>query len=279
MKTDFHKIESDILVALSDFLPHNQNQIADLIGKNHKVTSTNRVHVTRCLKELKKYLDRVPNELDELGKKWVLKQDIETIRQIVKNYPSLISDLQKSDIVLSLLIDKDNFDKYIGFPVFANLSYMEMDYKNRVKENFGLPHPDHFEGFNNFIITLKYWLSISQSFFNNYLMCDSYFTNFIKTWLSYNGSDYEGLEHYYGNTYQNILFEMFKHSVMNDFIEGNGNSEAIHFIQDNVSKYSLEYLQGTMVEEEKIDREIKEEADEFRKDSGYYDTYLPFPDE
>jgi len=108
MKTDFNKIECDILLALSDFLPHNQNQIADLIGNNHK-KSTDRVHVSRCLENLKTYLDRAPNDLDELGKKWVLKQDIQTLRQITEKYPSLISDLQKNDKFLSILIEKHSW--------------------------------------------------------------------------------------------------------------------------------------------------------------------------
>ena len=108
MKTDFKKIECDILVLLSDFKPYNQNNIADLIGKNHKEKSTNRVHVSRCMKKLKPFLERRPNEIDELGKKWILKEDFETIRQIVRIYPSVILSYCKSDKILSMLIDNIN---------------------------------------------------------------------------------------------------------------------------------------------------------------------------
>ncbi len=84
MKTDLKQIEREVLVALSDFIPHNQNQIADLIGRSHQ-KSTNRVHVSRSLDNLKPYLKRYPNEIDELGKKWAIDQDIHTLKQIVEN--------------------------------------------------------------------------------------------------------------------------------------------------------------------------------------------------
>lgn len=105
MKTDIDKIEKDILVALSDFIPKNQNQMADLIGKDHK-KSTDRVHVSRSLEVIEPFLKRVPNQNDELGKIWVLKNDIETIKQIIEKYPSLIPDLQKNELILDMLLDK-----------------------------------------------------------------------------------------------------------------------------------------------------------------------------
>lgn len=104
MKTDFIEMESDILAGFSDFIPRNQNQIADIIGNREK--STDRVHVSRCLKKLKPFLERHQNGLDELGKKWRLKHDIETIMQIVERYPKLLSNLQKNDEVLNMVLKK-----------------------------------------------------------------------------------------------------------------------------------------------------------------------------
>ncbi|MCX9086817.1 MAG: hypothetical protein OIN90_04570 [Candidatus Methanoperedens sp.] len=103
MKTDFSKKECDILVGLSDFKPRNQNQMADLIGSREK--STDRVHVSRCLKNIKTYLKRVPNDLDESGTRWVLRYEIQTLRQIAEKYPSIIPDLQNNDKILDLLQD------------------------------------------------------------------------------------------------------------------------------------------------------------------------------
>lgn len=101
MKTDLNNMECDILVALSDFKPRNQNQIADLIGSHEK--STDRVHVSRCLKNIKSYLKHVFNGFGESGNKWVLKQDIEAFREIIIKYPSLIPDLQKNDKIRGII--------------------------------------------------------------------------------------------------------------------------------------------------------------------------------
>lgn len=104
MKADFNKIERDILLGLSDFVPRNQNQITDLIG-NHE-NSTDRVHVSRSIKKLKPHLAQCINGFDEAGKRWVLKEDLETIRQIVVKYPLLLPQFQKNDKLLSMLVEK-----------------------------------------------------------------------------------------------------------------------------------------------------------------------------
>ncbi len=140
MNPDLNQIERDILVGLSDFIPRNQNQITDLIHKDRK-KSTDRVHVHRALKNLAPYLERSPNKLDELGKRWVFKKDIDIIRQIVKKYPSIVPDLQKSDIILSMLA-------------------------NNVKPN-------------NFFSEFKGMLRLSPSFFENFLRNDDFLTKWI----------------------------------------------------------------------------------------------------
>jgi len=99
------QVEIDILKVLSDFIPRNQNDITKAIGRTGK-KSTNRVKVHRAIRRTAKYYARSMPKMDDLGKLWVLRKKLETIGQIVTDYPELFSHFQSHDIVLGMLIDK-----------------------------------------------------------------------------------------------------------------------------------------------------------------------------
>ena len=99
------QVEIDILKVLSDFIPRNQNDITKAIGKFGK-KSTDRVKVHRAIRRTAKYYERSMPRMDDMGKLWVLRKKLETIGQIVTDYPELFSHFQSHDIVLGMLIDK-----------------------------------------------------------------------------------------------------------------------------------------------------------------------------
>lgn len=99
------QFEIDILIALSDFKPRNQNEIKKAIGKSG-TKSTERVKVHRAIRRTAKYYSRSLPGLDDMGKFWVLRKKLETIGQIVTDYPELFSHFQSHEIVLRMLIDK-----------------------------------------------------------------------------------------------------------------------------------------------------------------------------
>ncbi len=101
------QIEIDILKVLSDFIPKNQNAITAAIGKDHK-KSTDRVKVHRAIIRTIKFLERsVPlNIKEDNGKIWVLKKNLETIKQTALEYPELLPHMLSNDAILSMLVDK-----------------------------------------------------------------------------------------------------------------------------------------------------------------------------
>ena len=262
MKTDLKQIEADILIRLSDFIPRNQNQITNLIGKDHN-NSTDRVHIHRAIKNLEPYLERVPNQLDDLGKKWTLRQHIETTRQIVENYPSLIFYLQRNQIIINQL-------------------FAENKTLNNVLE---IPVRDFFANM----------IQLSPTFFKTILVQKS-FDNFKKIWIQFNlveKFDAEGVDLL-------LYLELIKHSIINDYIEGNDMQKAIAYIKENEPILNIPYfviVAGKIIEglqkgferteenrlkdqvqldpeiEAKIREEVKEESkkmeEEWMKKRGY----------
>ncbi len=197
MKTDLKQIEVDILIKLSDFIPRNQNQITDLIGKNHD-NSTDRVHIHRALKNLKPYLERALNQLDDQGKKWTIRQHIETTRQIVEKYPSLILYLQKNPIIINQLF----------------------------VENKTLNQTPQIRGFFENII------QFSPTFLKMILM-QKYFDNFKKTWLEFNPT-----QTYTAELIDLLVYlELAKHSILTDGLEGNDMQKAINYITENKNDF------------------------------------------
>ncbi len=99
------QVEINILKVLSDFIPRNQNDITKAIGKSGK-KSADRVKVHRAIRRTAKYCARSMPRMDDLGKLWVLRKGLETIEQIITDYPELFSHFHAHDIVLRMLIDK-----------------------------------------------------------------------------------------------------------------------------------------------------------------------------
>lgn len=100
------QVEIEILKVLSDFSPRNQSELTTAIGKSNK-KSTDRVKVHRAIGRTAKYYARsMPRRMDDMGKVWVLRKELETIGQIVMDYPELFSHFQSNDIVLRMIIDK-----------------------------------------------------------------------------------------------------------------------------------------------------------------------------
>ena len=224
MKADLTQIETDILSVLLDFSPRNQNQITDSIGKNHD-NSTDRVHVHRALKNLKPFLKRHSNEIDELGKKWSLKQDLNTMRQIAIKYPSLNPELQKNEKVLSLLVE--NYCKLTHpYPLF----WVFMQDKEKKELNDLIPL---------IVEEFKKKLNSSQTFFKAFLTKDEKILyNEINTiyWYAgyneYEGEFYEKLKDLLipkGRLAVDIYFEF---CAFSDLSSGTDCKEAFNYINE-----------------------------------------------
>lgn len=122
------QIEIGILKTLSDFVPRNQNKITEEIGKDYE-NSTDRVQVHRAIQKLKKYFERKLLELEERGKKWTLKKDIETMKEIVNDYPELLTTLQSNDTILTMLVDKHVNDIFVDEWLSEDQT---LEFKNRL---------------------------------------------------------------------------------------------------------------------------------------------------
>jgi hypothetical protein len=243
MKADLTQIEADILSVLLDFTPRNQNQITDSIGKNHD-NSTDRVHVHRALKNLEPYLKRSRNELDELGKKWTInldvetitryeakerqqatietmKRDMETIKQIVKNYPSLIPNLQEKGWVMILLRNNSFFYKDVG------------DNYGDLSDAGGMLFTEAVNDLKTYVMEM---LEYSQTFFKYYLSHEFYFKYFFEIWRDvYRDKDDEKSKDInYAckdcDTILEIYYEMFKHAAETDKINNVCTSKAIELL-------------------------------------------------
>lgn len=131
LRRDTRQIEMEIIKAMFDFAPRNQNKITNEIGKNYE-KSTDRVQVHRAMQKLKKYFERQPLGQEEKGKKWALKKDIKTIKEIVLDYPELLTASQSNDIILTMLVDKHVNDTFVD----ERLSNVQMlDFKRRLRKS------------------------------------------------------------------------------------------------------------------------------------------------
>lgn len=121
-------VEIKILTLLSDFLPRNQKEITDEIGRDGK-KSTDRVKVHRAIRRNVKFLKRSMPKMEDNGKVWVLRKDIGIIKKIVDEYPELFSHFQVNETVLVMLVDKHVNqvcpDEWLS-------DAQELDFKNRL---------------------------------------------------------------------------------------------------------------------------------------------------
>ncbi len=99
------RVEIDILKVLSDFLPRNQNEITEEIGRDCQ-KSTDRVKVHRAIRRNIKFFKRSMPKMEDNGKVWVLKKEIGVIKRIVDEYPELFSHFHANETVLGMLVDK-----------------------------------------------------------------------------------------------------------------------------------------------------------------------------
>jgi hypothetical protein len=165
-----------------------------------KNLSSHKNLVRRALHKLESYLEG-PKIVDyKDGKMWTLKTDKETIKQIIVQYPGTISHLQKNDTIISEIIEKNKFGNY------------EKDVRDLLR--------------------------LSPTFFKNYLVQEMFLEHFEKVWMELSAIKPE-IYKITNNIPPYMLFEAFRHSVINDTIEYLCNEEAIEYIRKNESWFSL----------------------------------------
>ena len=154
---------------------------------------------------------KIPGRTGPVAKTYDIVYEIPRLRALLIKYiksPSLISDMQKNDKIISLLIDKYKSD--IRFEILGDL------------------------------------LLLSASFFKNYLTNDSFFEQFKMAWFNLNvdsskvkrRSDYEAI---LSSSAPYILFEMFEHCVIEDNINNVHIPDAFEFIEKNQGQYCLDH--------------------------------------
>jgi len=152
---------------------------------------------------------KIPGKTGPVAKTYDIFYEIPRLRALFIKYPSLISDMQKNDKIISLLIDKSKSD--IKFEILGDL------------------------------------LLLSASFFKNYLTNDSFFEQFKMVWFNLNvdsstvkrRSDYEAI---LSSSTPYILFEMFEHCVIEDNINNVHIPDAFEFIEKNRDQYCLDHI-------------------------------------
>jgi len=93
----------------------NQKNIVTDLGLAHD-NSKDKVKISRAMKRLEHVgiVERRPNKIDELGKKWAIKTDIETIKSIFKTYPGLQPVLRSNWYILDVVChEHDELLKYL----------------------------------------------------------------------------------------------------------------------------------------------------------------------
>jgi|GEM_PF-5167451 len=148
---DSRNVEIRILkLLLCGFNSYNQNNITSLVGLD-PIKSTHRVQVSRAITNLSKYLERKRNDLDELGKRWALKKNIEIIKEISEKYPEILEILRYDNIVCKMV-----YQKHVD---------LISEFYQHIEGNFNTDK--HLEW--NFL----YQLNQSPSFFKYWLQNDS----------------------------------------------------------------------------------------------------------
>jgi len=198
--------------------PKRTGEIAIELGYKNKKTGYGDYHnVTPGCNKLVK--EKLIHEIEPLvkttgnpGTTYDIVYEIPRLRDLLINYDTLISDMMKNDIIISLLVDNDKFEPYIG-----NLGEL---------------------------------LRLSESFFRNYLTNDLFYERFKWSWFNINTEGSEARNpldpsiNIINLTFQYVLFDMFKHCVIEDNLKGIYIPAAFQYIQKERCRYSLDRVDG-----------------------------------
>lgn len=117
----------------------NQNTLVSKLGLNQE-KNTHRVQVSRAIKQLDtiEILERRPNKIDELGKKWSIKTDIEAVKIIFHNYPDLQPLLQSNWYILNVVYTEhaDFINDMIEYDSDTPLPYISSNFIEDIKGSF-----------------------------------------------------------------------------------------------------------------------------------------------
>ena len=150
---------------------------------------------------------KIPGKTGPVAKTYDIVYEIPRLKALFTKYPSLISDMQNNDKIISLLVD--NYKSDLKFRILGDL------------------------------------LPLSTSFFRNYLTNESFLERFKIVWFNLNVESLKEVRH---SDYEEIMrisapyifFEMFKHCVIEDNINGVHIPDAFEFIKKNRDQYSLD---------------------------------------
>lgn len=147
---------------------------------------------------------------------WLV-NDIKQIKQIAEKYPSLISDLQKNSKVLTLLRRELPFFKDVG------------DNYGDLNDLGGMLYTESVNDLRT-IVMMK--CELSQTFFKNYLLDESYFESFLEIWREINRENDE-FKTLTPQALEEIYDAMFLHAVITDKLDGFLNPNAIDEIRQS----------------------------------------------
>ena len=167
-------------------------------------------NMKKHLEDLRKKRCIKKSEKSGFANHWAI-NDKQHIANIIELYPNIVPNIQKNSKIISLLVEKDKFNSYTG--IIGDL------------------------------------LPLSASFFRNYLSNDLFLERFKTAWINLNvesstviqPSDIEAI---ISSSVSFILFEMFKHCVIEDNINGVIIEDAFEFIKKNQDRYSLDRVMG-----------------------------------
>jgi hypothetical protein len=149
--------------------------------------------------------------------------DISILREVLLKYPSIVPDLQKNERIVSMVADKQNL--FVERPLYSS----ELE-------------------------TVIKMLTLSKSFFKNYVLNPNFLKTFCDLWLDDNGEEMEEdgitLDYKAGTEYERIisddekwifnretspiddmLINAFEHSTITDRINNEYNPEALDFLK------------------------------------------------
>jgi hypothetical protein len=135
--------------------------------------------------------------------------EIDSFKKIVQDYKKVIPYLQKNDKVISTVLKSHHNPKY-----------------------------DESDPYDK---TIGDFLRFSQSFFVNYVMHDSFLDYFKEIWINITLKDKESFT---DSMEDFMFFEMFRHCVISDHLNGSKNPDAMNIIRSYPDIFNLDYING-----------------------------------